>query len=174
MGFICLTWSSLAQIDSTVFNPPIVVSIPDSCGSNTYRFDLNNDSIYDYYLEVELFTTMENSPHKIESHRSKIYSYGINKVNAGPFYSGDQISSQLEYLDYSIFFGWIPEFGGFVGNWAIQKIEPENSAFIGLELEKDGSYYYGWIELKTDGRFIEILGYALQLNASLPINAGQY
>jgi hypothetical protein len=174
LGIIWLSLSGQAQIDHTVFDPPVVISIPDSCGSTKYDLDLNNDSSYDFYLEVELFNTIETSPRLIRSHRSNIFGYGSNKINPGPFTAGDPISSSLNYLEWSAFYGWVPEYGGFIGNWAIQKIKPENSAYIGLKLEKNGLYYYGWIELKTDGRFIEILSYAVETSASVPIDAGQY
>lgn len=175
--FLILIWGSFiksgfSQIDHTTLSPPEVISLPDSLGSNTFNIDIDNDNTDDFYFSVELFETFDLSPHGVQSYRAELYSYNQNDVNVGPFDSGESISSSLDYIDFDFFHGYAPEWGGYIGNWAIDQIPSSTAKYIAVELEKSGSKYYGWIKVKTDGKSITVLSYAIRSKANQSIDAG--
>lgn len=165
--------SAFAQIDHTILNPEVTVTIPDSIGTNFYYLDLDNNGTTDFNLEVKLFFTSEFSPRSVKSYSSDISGLVSNKINVGPFLYGEIISDSIEDYNKDLISGWIPEYGGKLGSWPHTLTSSENIAYVGLKLDKNGSTYFGWLKLKTDGKSITIYSYAINTSPNQSITAGQ-
>ena len=81
---------------------------------------------------------------------------------------GTLINSSSGWNSHSGSLGSSSSFGNWVGDFV--GTEAHN---IGLRLNRDGLYYYGWVKIiiEDDGK-LEIISYAYKLTANKPIIAG--
>ena len=162
-----------AQISSTTLNPEINIKIPGSTGTNYYNLDLDNNGSVDYKFSVRYFTTSEFSHRDVPSYSATITGIDQNKVCAGPFQLNDSISASENYFTKDNIYSYIPESGGRSGAWAYSLSSSDDIAYVGLKLDKNGSTYYGWVRLKSNGKTITIYSYAVNTSPNIHISAGQ-
>ena len=162
-----------AQISSTTLNPEINIKIPGSTGTNYYNLDLDNNGSVDYKFSVRYFTTSEFSHRDVPSYSATITGIDQNKVCAGPFQLNDSISVSANYFTKDNIYSYIPESGGRSGAWAYSLSSSDDIAYVGLKLDKNGSTYYGWVRLKSNGKTITIYSYAVNTSPNIHISAGQ-
>jgi len=165
--------SAFAQIDHTILNPEVTVTIPDSIGTNYYNLDLNDDGNDDYKIGARSEFTIEFSHKHFDFFYVFVESIDQNKFNAGPFWDGDTISSSLHFVKTNWIYGYGPEYGGYIGSWPSSVASVETYAFIGLEFNHNNETHFGWVRLKTDGKSFTVESFAWNESANQPINAGQ-
>ncbi len=106
-----------SQISYTVINPQVTVTMPDSIGVNYYNMDLNNDGSVDFRIGDRYKITMEYSSNFFDFYYVFIESLNENKINVGPYFDDDTISSSLNFHKTNWIYGYGREYGGFVGSW---------------------------------------------------------
>ena len=142
-----------------------------------YYFDIDKDGKTDYIFHHSYMITQTIPPASIESIYIKCLdsnqvNYSSAKRETRPILDSIMIDDSIGWNIHSGVLGessttytnnanWL---GYFVG------IEPHN---IGLRLNRQGSYYYGWVKalIMDDGK-LKILNYAYKLTANRSIMAG--
>lgn len=171
--FSLLYQQTYAQITSVTLDPEVIIKKPDSTGTNFYSLDLDNNGSVDFKLSVRSFTTSEFSHMDVPSYSATITGLDLNKACVGPFQLNDSISGLANYFTKDAIYSYIPESGGRLGAWAYSLTPSDDIAYIGLKLNKNGSTYYGWVRLKSNGKTITIYSYAVNTSPNIHISAGQ-
>jgi hypothetical protein len=162
-----------AQIVSFVYDPDIIINIPETEGENSYFLDINNDGNNDYKISCRRFYTMEQVHEPLLNYLAVIDSIGKNRVIGGPFSLADTININDYYYKSAFLYGLFAEMGGLMGNWYIAVPDTATFAFAGLKFYINNQPHYGWLRLKTDGKKITIDSYAWNSTPNQLIIAGQ-
>jgi hypothetical protein len=174
--FICVfvaRQNTEAQIDYTDLSPDITIYVPDTIGCNSYLIDLNNDETEDLRIQCRSFYTHELTREPVMSFGIFVDTLGLNRIEAGPYWEGDTIKSSDSYWRSAMLLAWVPELGGWNGDWYLSVQDPDSFAYSGLKFYLNGQIFYGWIRLKTNGKEVTIDRFAWNETPNQFIIAGQ-
>lgn len=174
LTFSILPFFGKSQVNFTLNEPAVTVKMTDSIGTNFLDLDIDNNNIIDFRIGVEHKTS------NIYTHERFIYTFsyldsqGDNGFYCEPLVYGQEISDSLIFLKYNFIYGYAKEYGGDLGAWATAEPPVVDSyAYLGLKLIKNEQIYYGWLQLKTNGKSVTIHSYGYNTNSDQSIEAGQ-
>lgn len=170
---LVITTSIYSQVDYTVLNPEVTITMPDSIGTNYYDLDLNNDGTIDFKIGAKFTFTNEFTRSHFDFYYVFVESENSNRFNAGPFEDSDIISSSLNFVKTNWIYGFGHELGGYIGSWPSSIASVETYAYLSLEFIHNNNSHFGWVRLKTDGKSFTVQSFAWNQSANQPINAGQ-
>lgn len=167
ISFQGITSINVTQVDTTV-------NCPTEVGEHYYNLDINNDGIVDYTLVAR------NYYPDVISHYDTIYAWvvmykgpALNGINTGPFDNSQTIDDGLDYASSNVIYGIEPGLGS-LGQWPGSLPSTEDYAYMGCKFEDaSGNVYYGWVQLKTNGKSFTVLNFAYNTSPNAPITAGQ-
>lgn len=165
--------SAYAQISATILDPGITITLPTTIGENYFNLDLNNDGSDDFRIGAKYSYTMENSQDYFDFNYVFIESLNENKINVGPYFDTDTISSFIKFHKTNWIYGYGEEYGGHIGSWPSSVESPDTFACIALQFIQNNNIFYGWVKLKTDGKAFTVIGYGWNQSPNQPIFAGQ-
>lgn len=150
------------NVDTTINNPQPVEGI------NYFLLDINDDDIIDYKIGARYFLSHEGIHSPYDAFEVFVWGESNNTVSAGPYQLDDSIDSTLYYERSDVLVGRLPEYG-IIGAWAVSQDFIDSYLFVGLRVEINSQFHYGWLEIKTDGLSFTLMSYAFNDQADQPI-----
>lgn len=162
-----------SQISYTVINPQFTVTMPDSIDVNYYNINLDSDNSIDFRIGARYKITMEHSWRIFDFHYVFIESLNENKINVGPYFDGDTISSSIKFHKINWIYGYGQEYDGFVGSWPYSVETVDTFAYVALQFRQNNNIHYGWVKLKSDRESFTVDSFGWNQVPNQPILAGQ-